>query len=91
MHVSWILLECKTEFNDENRNIEQIELQNQEYTISMQQNGRSSVPPPSLDIIRILSTDISGLLHVLSSKMEEFTDILKNPKDVVFTYLIHMN
>ena len=52
----------------------------------MQQNGRSSVPPPSLDIIRILSTDISGLLHVLSSKMEEFTDILKNPKDVVFDF-----
>ena len=68
--------------------IEQVEMQQQEYNVSMQQYGRCSFPPPSIETVKALATYESELLMVVCDRLPDFVQILRNPKDVVWICIV---
>ncbi|KAJ3289499.1 hypothetical protein HK104_007414 [Borealophlyctis nickersoniae] len=61
--------------------IEQAEFQQHQHQLQ-QQAGRQGPSPPSEEKLQSLSTDLNELLHVLGSRIVQFSELLTNPRNL---------
>jgi hypothetical protein len=77
-HGITILMELFRRYYQE---VEQVENYHQEYTQRLQQ-GNDDLPPLPANMIPDLSTEMIGLLEIISQHIYDFACILRSPKDV---------